>query len=75
LFKQNSISAYDDIYKIFFKNLIVEKFITPDEIRKMKKYEINKYEIDFLKEKTANHNILMLDILNDYQMKSFRVSV
>lgn len=69
LFKQNNMDAYDNIHKTFFKNLIYKGN------KEKRKFAINDIEKNFLINNTLDHNIIVLDILNDYSMHKFKVPI
>lgn len=71
IFKQNSMMAYEEIHKIFLKGIL--KDLLKDKITKStSKFKQNEMEIDFIREATANYNILVIDVLNDYTLYTFR---
>ena len=65
LFKQNSMLAYEELYKIFFNGVIESKLGLPTKTPKYQAIAVGK---DFLSEYTKNHNIIFLDILDDYNL-------
>lgn len=65
IFKQNTAQAYEDIYKIYLRGIIEDIFEFPT---KMPKYQQTRTSIDFMKKATDNHNILFIDILDDYTL-------
>lgn len=65
IFKQNSAQAYEDIYKHFFKDILEEKLEIPMKIPKYQRAAAAK---KFLQENTKDHDIILFDILNDYNL-------
>lgn len=65
IFKQNSISSYEAIYKMFLYGVLEERLGLSKDL---KKYQITKACIDFMRAATSDHNILFLNILDDFQI-------
>jgi len=72
IFKQNNNAAYEAVYKTFLKSNL-DRFVEHEDEKKKFLYE--KEDIAFVKESTLDHNILILDVLNDYQLFTFKVKV
>lgn len=68
LHKMNDSKNYDEIIKSYFDGDLIEKYQDiPDELKKTvirKREFIRKY----LKEKTANYNVIILDILGGFKL-------
>ncbi len=71
IFKQNSNQAIEDVYKLFLKGNLDDYVEHKDK----RKFEQVKKDIDFVKQSTLDHNMLILDILNDYKLYTFKVNI
>jgi len=78
IFKQNAEESINDVIDKFLKGTLNEVlFGKMSAIAKRKLRKDDKYEImyKFVKSHTEDHNILVLDILNDFKLYQFKVNL
>lgn len=72
LFKQNNLIAYEDIYNIFLKGVLRE--MTPNN-NDFRLSDVKNAHIAYLKEKTEDYNIIVLDIVDNYKLFTFKTPI
>ena len=69
IFKQNNNSSMEDVYKIFLKGNL------PVQYTDKRKFAQMAQDLEFVKKYTFDHNFIVLDILNDYKIYSYKVQL